>query len=259
MALDFQGKSLALTADGLSAATDALSVGAAEVWTVLSVETKGCGFLPDRRPPILFERHVFSRLTNRQFDICDVSNPDPGGYGADGAHQYDRLADAIGMDRHAALQSASWGMAQIMGENFAAAGFPDVETMVATMSDSEDAQLAAFVKFIQSKRLAGFLLPPHDWVSLARGYNGKNFAVNQYDKKLGAAFTKFAAGPLPDLNVRTVQLYLTFAGFKPGTVDGLMGSRTSTALTQYQQQQGLPQTGAADDATLALLQATVLG
>jgi len=255
--MDFVGKSLALTADALSAASDSLAVDAPEVWTVLAVETKGCGFLADRRPLILFERHIFSKLTNRQFDICDVSNPQAGGYGPTGAHQYDRLASAIALDRNAALESASWGMAQIMGENFTSAGFGDVETMVSSMSDSEDAQLAAFVAFLKANHL-DLHLQAHDWASLAKGYNGPNYAINRYDTKLAAEFQKFSAGPLPDLSVRTAQLYLTFAGLNPGPVDGMMGARTQTALTTFQQQQGLPQSGAADDATLASLAAVAL-
>jgi len=255
--MEFAGKSRALTADGLSAASDGLSVEAPEIWTVLAVETQGCGFLADRRPVILFERHIFSHLTGGRFDIADVSNPQPDGYGATGAHQYDRLAAAIALDREAALQSASWGMAQIMGENFAAAGFDGVESMVSSMSDSEDAQLAAFVAFLKANRLDR-PLQSHDWTSLARGYNGPNFATNQYDTKLAGAFQKFSAGPLPDLDVRTAQLYLTFAGLNPGPVDGTMGARIRAALTTFQQQQGLPQTGTPDAASLASLSGVVL-
>ncbi len=54
-------------------------------------------------------------------------------------------------------------------------------------------------------------------------------------------------------------MYLTFAGMNPGPIDGVMGARTQAALTAYQQQHGLSQTGAADDATLASLTATLLG
>ncbi len=257
MTQDFKGTSLALTDNGMSAVSDRLSVAAPEVWAVLTVETKGCGFLSDRRPSILFERHIFSKLTNRQFDICDVSNPQSGGYGPSGTHQYDRLADAVGRNRSAALQSASWGMAQIMGENFAAAGFPDVETMVSTMCAAEDAQLAAFAAFLKSTRLDQ-PLRSHNWTALAKGYNGSNFAENQYDVKLASAFEKFSAGPLPDLKVRAAQVYLTFAGFQPGAVDGVLGQRTQTALTSYQQRKSLPQTGLADDETLASLQSSLM-
>ena len=34
----------------------------------MAVETSGQGFLPNRRPQILFERHIFSTLTKRRFD-----------------------------------------------------------------------------------------------------------------------------------------------------------------------------------------------
>jgi hypothetical protein len=252
--MDFVGKSLALTSIGMSAVTDSLSVKAPEIWTVLAVETSGCGFLADRRPPILFERHIFSKLTNRQHDISDVSNPQAGGYGASGPNQYVRLANAIQLHRTAALQSASWGLAQIMGMNFASAGFSEVESMVSAMSDSEDKQLAAFVAFLKGNRLDQYLRT-HNWASFAGGYNGSNYAVNQYDTKLAQAFQKYSTGPLPDLNLRAAQLYLTFAGLNPGPVDGLMGSKTKTALQTYQQQRGLPQTGMADAATLASLEA----
>ena len=250
--MDFVGKSRALSADGLSTVIDTLSVQAPEIWTVLAVETSGCGFLPDRRAPILFERHIFSKLTFGQFDISDVGNPQAGGYGPSGANQYLRLANAIQLNRAAALQSASWGLAQIMGMNFASAGFGDVETMVSAMSDSEDAQLAAFVRFLKGNRLDQYL-QAHNWASFAKGYNGSNYAVNQYDTRLAQAFQKYSTGPQPDLKLRAAQLYLTFAGLNPGPVDGLMGSRTKTALQAYQQQRGLAQTGHADDATLASL------
>src|ERR1700704_2753875 len=123
MPLPFQGTALALSSEGLAAVAGSLGVHAPEIWAVLAVETKGCGYLPDRRPQILYERHIFHRLTQGRFDDGDVSDLTPGGYGSRGAQQYDRLAKAIERDRRAALQSASWGIGQIMGENYELAGF----------------------------------------------------------------------------------------------------------------------------------------
>jgi hypothetical protein len=82
MATTFQGAGQALDPAGISAACDTLAVHAAELWAVLTVETRGCGFLADRRPLILFERHYFSRLTKRKYDAKapEVSNPKWGGY-----------------------------------------------------------------------------------------------------------------------------------------------------------------------------------
>lgn len=49
--------------------------------------------------------------------------------------------------------------------------------------------------------------------------------------------------------VRTVQCALVLAGFDPGPVDGVFGSRTRTAVTAFQVAQGLASTGAVDAAT----------
>jgi hypothetical protein len=130
-----------------------LGVHASEIWTVLAVETSGCGFLPDRRPQILYERHIFHRLTQGRYDDGDISDPSPGGYGPRGAQQYDRLARAAAKDRLAALQSASWGIVQIMGGNYRSAGFHDVEEMVGAMCQSEDDQLAAMAAFLNNSNL----------------------------------------------------------------------------------------------------------
>src|SRR5262247_3943288 len=103
MSLEFAGSGLPLDQDGVSQVTNKLGVEAPELWTVVTVETRGCGFLSDRRPVILFERHIFARETQHKFDAAhpDISNKTPGGYGAAGAHQYDRLETAIALNRTA--------------------------------------------------------------------------------------------------------------------------------------------------------------
>src|SRR2546429_4905849 len=113
--LEFVGTAFPLSQSGVNETLTSSGLGIAELWSVLSVETSGCGYLPDRRPKILFERHVFSRLTNHRFDEDDpdISQRSVGGYGPPGAHQHDRLNAAIQLDRNAALQSASWGLGQI--------------------------------------------------------------------------------------------------------------------------------------------------
>src|SRR5262245_16198829 len=211
MAAPFKGRSVALSSVGLAAAAQSLGVKTQEIWAVLTVETSGCGFLSDGRPEILYERHIFHRLTGGRFEDGDISSASPGGYGPAGAHQYDRLNRALQLDRAAALKSTSWGIGQIMGEHFAAVGFPDVETMVSAMCDSEDAQLNSVARFLITNRLV-VSLQSHDWASFARGYNGPNFAINRYDVRLRGEYAKFSAGQMPDLAVRAAQLYLQIAG-----------------------------------------------
>ena len=252
MTLPFQGPALAMSSNGMTSVASTLGVFAPEVWTVLAVETSGCGFLPDRRPQILYERHIFHRLTGGQFDDGDISDPTPGGYGPAGAHQYDRLAAAMQLDRAAALKSTSWGIGQVMGMNFAMAGFPDVETMASAMPVSEDNQLAAMSAFLKATNLDSSLRA-HDWTTFARGYNGPNFAINHYDSRLNGEFQKFSAGNLPDILARAAQLYLLYLGFHPGPVDGVAGSQTLSALAQFQSQNGLPVSTTVDGDTITQL------
>jgi hypothetical protein len=252
MADQFVGRTLALSNGGLSAAATQIGVALPEVWAVISVETSGCGFLPDRRPQILYERHLFHALTHGHFDDGDISDPEPGGYGAGGAHQYDRLARAMQLDRTAALKSTSWGLGQILGKNSMMVGFADVEAFVQAMSDSEDAHITALAAFVRAAGASG-ALRTHDWTSFARTYNGPAFAKNQYDVRLRGEFEKFSAGVLPDLDVRAAQLYLTLLGFHPGKVDGVLGRLTRSAIVEFQNSRGLPATGDVDDALLALI------
>lgn len=253
---DFAARGTPLSGQGFADAVTGLGVGAAELWAVMSVETSGCGFLPDKRPKILFERHLFSRLTGGQFDVDDpdVSDPTPGGYGRSGTHQYDRLAVALALDHKAALQSASWGLGQVLGQNFKAVGFDDVEPLIQAMVDSEDDQLKAMASFITSTGMRQ-PLAAHDWQGFARRYNGPNFAANNYDGLLADAFHRFSTGSLPDLGIRQVQVLLMYKGFPPGAIDGLAGRHTADAIAAFQRSIGKDPTGQIDDALLADLAA----
>jgi len=254
--MDFVGAGSPLTQTDMNNCAATVNVGLAELWSVLSVETSGCGFLADRRPKILFERHIFGRLTNGRFDADDpdVSARTAGGYGPSGAHQYDRLGAAIQLDRAAALQSASWGLGQIMGENFAMAGFADAETMVASMAVSESAQLQAMMNFLKASGLDRSLRR-HDWAGFARLYNGPNYAKNNYDGLLQHFYQRYSSAALPDLTVRAAQVYLNYKGFTAGGVDGIVGQNTVKAVKAYQASKELPQTGVIDDQLIAALAA----
>jgi hypothetical protein len=154
------------------------------------------------------------------------------------------------LDRNAALQSASWGMGQIMGENFKTAGFTTVEEMVTAMVNSENDQLLAGANFMRANGM-GEPLRQHDWAGFARRYNGPDFAGNDYDGKLHQFYQRYADGNLPDLRVRAAQIYLGYQGFPKGAarlaVDGVFGSSTQAALRQYQESIGVRPTGEIDD------------
>jgi peptidoglycan hydrolase-like protein with peptidoglycan-binding domain len=251
----FIGAAAPLTAQGIEACADTLSVRPAEIWAVLKVETRGCGYFADRRPVILFERHIFSRRTEGRFDkqAPDISNPKAGGY-AGGVAEYERLERALALDEQAALTSASWGLGQVMGFHASDLGYGSVEQFVGRMMVSEDEQLGALAAFIRKNGLEK-ALREHDWAAFARGYNGSGYAKNQYDKKLAAAYQHLSSRQLPDLSVREGQLRLMFLGFDPGSVDGALGPNTKAALNQFQSQHQLPITSLFDPATLEALRA----
>jgi hypothetical protein len=253
--MDFRGDGLPLTTQGVETVLAELAVGPPELWAVLRVETRGWGFLVDRRPQILFERHLFHRLTGgaHRAQAPDISNPRSGGY-VGGGGEYDRLATALAFDRPAALASCSWGIGQVLGANAAVAGFADVEAMVTAMTATEDAQLGAMARFIVSEKLDR-PLQRHDWARFARRYNGPQFMKLRYDERLAEAHANLVANGLPSLALRAVQLRLLYEGFQPGPVDGLMGNRTRSALRQFQTREGLPATGEPDAATEAALAA----
>lgn len=246
--MNFQGEGRPLSDEGMDRVCDTLGVADPEVWAVLTVETRGFGFLQNRRPQILFERHIFHRHTQGRFDNsnADISNTKPGGY-AGGAAEYARLEKAMELDQEAALKSASWGIGQVMGFNHQAAGFDTVEAMVTAMVKDEDAQLQAMASFIKSSKLDA-ALQRQNWISFARGYNGKDFKKNEYDTRLAAAHAKYKT-ILPDLSLRTAQAALTYLDMDPGPIDGLRGRRTRSALLRFQEDRGLPETGEFDENT----------
>lgn len=181
------------TAEGLALSAKRLGVDVPTIRAVAEVESSGNGFLPDGRPKILFERHIFSRLTDRRFDAGhpDISNPDPGNYDG-GADEYLRLYRALQLDGEAAVQSCSWGSLQIMGFNWKECGEKSLYGFLLAMHLDADAHLALFAEFVRRKGLDDEL-QRKDWSGFAKGYNGPNYLANRYDSKLAAAYTRFSS------------------------------------------------------------------
>lgn len=171
-----------------------IGVGEDEVHAILDVESAGSGFDAKGRVKMLFEPHVFWRLLGpgpardkAAAAGLAYARWKPGAYPRD---SFPRLIAAMKIDAELALQSASWGLGQIMGFNFKAAGYPSASAMVTAFADDEDQHLEAMIRFIKTNGLDDELRR-HDWAGFARGYNGAGFAKNGYDKKLKAAFDRW--------------------------------------------------------------------
>lgn len=199
--MNFQGPAKRLDDIDLPRIGKMIGVGEDPIHAILDVETSGSGFDGFRRPKMLFEPHVFYRLlkgagkTNELAIACaeDLA------YMKWGAlpypkESYTRLTAALKIHPTIALMSCSWGLGQIMGFNYALAGYKSVESMVAEFTMDEEYQLKAMVRFIVSaglddelraldkaKTKAEMLTAA---TAFARGYNGAGFEKNGYHTKM---------------------------------------------------------------------------
>ena len=186
-------------ADYVRAAKE-LNVEVAAIRAVAEVEAAGEGFLPDGRPAVLYEAHIFHRVTkgghiaakDRNGVLLSTSKWNRSLYGASGAHQHDRLADAAKFDDSAAKQACSWGTFQILGENYKAAGCSTIDEFVDKMNSGAPAHLDAFVAFIKANKL-DTALRKKQWATFARGYNGPAYKQNAYDTKMANAYARWKA------------------------------------------------------------------
>ena len=188
----------ALADADILAAAERYNVPAAHIDAVRQVEAAGSGFLLNEphpaRPKILFERHWFYKLTPVAVSTIrpDLASKTPGGYKG-GSAEWMRLRDACAFDTANALKSASWGLGQVMGFNFSVAGCANIAEYVVEAFSGEAAQFGHMLNFIDNNNLMDELREG-DWRGFARGYNGPNYAQNNYHVKLAnaAANSKFA-------------------------------------------------------------------
>ncbi len=155
------------------------------------------GFASDGRPIILFERHLFSRKTNSAYDGSHptVSNRTPGGYPRTQAERWAQVAEAYALDPEAALQSASYGRFQVLGQNYGNLQLANAHEYVTKISKSEKDQLEAFEGFVKANNLSDELVRK-DWAGFARAYNGPGYAANQYDTKMANAYARLKSTPI---------------------------------------------------------------
>ena len=169
---------------------------------VQQVETGGRGgFFSPGRPAILFEGHIFwTQLKKRGSNPEDYVKGNENilypkwekGHYKGGIGEYDRLEQARKINREAADASASWGMFQIMGFNYAACGEESIESFVRSMCESEFKQLLLTANFIKKNSQMLQALQARDWAVVAKCYNGPAYAQNRYDVKLEAAYQKYS-------------------------------------------------------------------
>lgn len=189
-----------LTEEDFVLAAKLLDVETAVLKAVQKVETGGRGgFFAPGKPAILFEGHIFwnqlkkkginpeEHITGNEHILYPKWEK---GHYTGGMGEYDRLEHARKINKEAADASASWGMFQIMGFNYASCGETSIECFVKSMEESECKQLLLSCRFIKQ---SGMLpaLQSRNWTEFAKHYNGPAYARNQYDEKLADAYKKY--------------------------------------------------------------------
>lgn len=181
-----------------------LSLEPALLKAVVAVETNGEPFLPDGRPTILFEGHIFWKLLKekgvkpavlleKDASLSRVLYPQwTTRHYAGGVKEYDRLDQALRVDKDAALASASWGLFQIMGFNWNLCNVKNITSFVEAQKTIEG-QAETASSFLVSKGLVD-VLRRHEWATFAKRYNGASYAAHAYDLKLEQAFKRYSHG-----------------------------------------------------------------
>jgi hypothetical protein len=197
--MDFTGEARKLEPSDIDKIAADLKVEPAAFRAVITVEAAGSGFDKAGRPKALFERHHFYKHLKDTPNLLSEAVSDGLAYPKWGEKPYPKGSDAVygeieracAIEEEAALLSTSWGLGQIMGSNFKLAGCASVHDMVMEACESEAGQVRQMAAFIKAAGLQDELAAKN-WAGFAKGYNGPQYAQNQYDTKLAAAYAKFA-------------------------------------------------------------------
>lgn len=146
---------------------------------VVLVESSGAGFdAKTGKIKIQFEPYHFQKYTNIRI-ANGVENQ---------TAEWKAYEAAYKLNADAAMLSTSWGLGQVMGFNFKAAGFKTVKDMVDKFSESEMEQLRGMFNFIKSNNKLITALRVKDWATFARYYNGPKYKDFKYDTRLAEAY-----------------------------------------------------------------------
>lgn len=269
-----------------------IGVGEDIVHGVMDTEAGGVSTDKNGRMKALYEPHVAYRnskgVVREKLVKAGLAYPKwKRNYPGD---SYPRIKKAMAIDETVALLATSWAFPQVLGENFALAGYESVQDMVLDFLKDEDNQLAGMINFIKNANLddelrvlegklrRGETIKPDDARPFVRGYNGFGYAKNNYhtifarnlNKWAKIEDTKWTAAEEPAVErialsddiydgsvrqvVKSVQEQLDRLGYpEVGAVDGKWGTKTRAAVLAFRADNKLPITPTIDEALLAAL------
>lgn len=176
-------------------------IGYANLKAIIEVETNGQGFytingtFDSRIPKVRLEDHKFHEYTNGKYDKSHkhLSSPNRRNiYNLGGAGEYNRFMEAYMLDGMAAVRATSWGLGQVMGDNWRSCEYKTITAFLLAAHQSEETQLDMMLRFMDNhpKNLID-LADAGEWAQFAKYYNGPSYKDNNYDTKLATAYQKY--------------------------------------------------------------------
>jgi peptidoglycan hydrolase-like protein with peptidoglycan-binding domain len=253
-----------------------INVTEAHLRTVIEVETSGKGFDGAGWPLFLFETHRFYKElgagVKRNKAVREgLAKPNwggPGSYPKTPELRRKQFLKACELDETKAIRSTSWGLGQIMGDEYDEAGYESPQAMLEAFKDSERNQVEGMVKLIKHRNLDD-ALRKQDWHRFALRYNGAGYKKNKYHTKLADAYSRWSlklrnqpeeteeSGVLQvgskGARVAALQALLVEKGYHV-KIDEEFGPATRDAVLSWQANNDRPLDGSMDTLDIDLLE-----
>lgn len=159
-----------------------------QIKAVAAVESAGGGFDNQGRPKILYERHLFHRLTDGKWSPTAFSLAAGGGYSES---SWDKLGAACAKDPDAAFSACSWGKFQVLGMHWSKLGYSSPYELAHSTVNGEADHYELLVRYILTfglvDELRALSRDPDDCRGFAKGYNGPAYIRFDYHTKLARA------------------------------------------------------------------------
>lgn len=239
-----------------------------ELLTVVMVESNGqTHTIVDGNlcPVIRWEGHVFYRnLPQTKKEVAVSAGLASKSYGQipnpkSQPARYMILEQAKVIDEDAAICACSYGVGQVLGENWKILGYKNPRDFYKEAMNGLSGQIRLMVQFIMHHNLDD-KLRLHDWAGFAAVYNGPQYKTYKYDLKMATMWKQISGNPTAVVlkmgssgpTVSSLQGKLTAAGY-PVKVDGYFGQETRMALRAFQSDNGLDVDGIAGADTWRML------
>ncbi|PSL20219.1 N-acetylmuramidase domain-containing protein [Shimia abyssi] len=216
-------------------------------------------------PLLVFERHVFYRTLSdpaarqaaSQQQLASANWGDIP-YPKTLEERQGQLREASKIDAKAAIRATSWGPIGLLGENYEFLGYESEEAFAKAMFVSGMNQYDAVLRFLEKREIIADL-NARNWSAAVRKFNGSS-QVTRLTGVINANYNQLLndeiAGDRYELSptdIANIQVELESRSLYSGIVDGIYGQATQRALRQFQTENGLPETGLPDQATLSII------